>query len=108
MGKSDQSEERRVGRRFEVSWAVVVRSDRGSGEHVDESTTLQNLSSVGAFFFLLHRVGLGASLDLEIRLPMKQGSWMKYSAKVVRVERQEASFGVAVKFPSARPTFIER
>ena len=108
MGKSDHNEERRVARRFQVTWAVVIKGDDGSGERLDESATLQNLSSGGAFFFLPHPVRLGTRLDVEIQVPMKEGSWMKYSAKVVRVKRQEASFGVAVKFPSAKPTFIER
>jgi|GEM_PF-1163135 len=108
MGKSDHNEERRTARRFEVTWAVVIKGKDPAGERFDETGTLQNLSSRGAFFSLPKRVGLGARLEIEIRVPMKEESWMKYSAKVVRVNRQESSFGVAVSFPSARPTFIER
>lgn len=108
MGKSDHSEERRTARRFEVTWAVVIKGKDEAGERFDETGTLENLSSKGAFFFLPKRVGLGTRLVVEIRVPMKEKSWMKYSAKVVRVNKQKSSFGVAVNFPTARPTFIER
>jgi hypothetical protein len=108
MRKSDHSEERRAARRFEVTWAVVIKGKGRAGERLDETGTLQNLSSRGAFFLMPRPVQPGARLEIEIQVPMKEESWMKYSAKVVRVRRHEASFGVAVKFPTARPTFIER
>ena len=108
MDKSEHSEERRVARRFEVTWAVVIKGKDQAGARFDETGTLQNLSSSGAFFFLPKRVRLGARLEVEIRVPMKEQSWMKYSAKVVRVNRQESNFGVAVSFPTARPIFIEQ
>ena len=108
MDESEHSEERRVARRFEVTWAVVIKGKDQAGTRFDETGTLQNLSSSGAFFFLPKQVRLGARLDVEIRVPMKKHSWMKYSAKVVRVNRQKSNFGVAVSFPTARPTFIEQ
>ena len=107
MGKSDHSEERRTARRFEVTWAVVIKGKDQAGERFDETGTLQNLSSRGALFFLPRPVRLGTSLQVEIRVPMKE-SWMKYSGKVVRVEKQKSSFEVAVQFPTAKPIFIER
>lgn len=108
MGKSNHSEERRTARRFEVTWPVLIKGEDQGGERFDDTGTLQNLSSRGALLFLPKRVGLGARLQVEIRIPMKEDSWMKYSAKVVRVERLKSSFGVAVAFPTAKPTFIER
>ncbi len=108
MGKSNHSEERRAARRFEVTWAVVIKGKDQAGERLDETGTLQNLSSRGAFVLLPNPVTLGARLELEIRVPMNEKSWMKYSAKVVRVQRHKSSLGVAVNFPTARPTFIER
>ena len=108
MSKSDQSEERRAARRFEVTWAVAIKGKDQAGERFDEAGTLQNLSSRGALFFLPRPVRLGARLEVEIRVPMKEKSWMRYSAKVVRVEKQKSDFGVAVNFATARPTFIER
>lgn len=108
MSKSDHSEERRTARRFPVTWAVVIKGKDQAGERFDETGTLRNLSSRGALFFLLRPVRLGTSLQVEIRVPMKEKSWMKYSAKVVRVEKQKSSFEVAVQFPTAKPIFIER
>jgi hypothetical protein len=108
MDKSDHSEERRAARRFEVTWAVAIKGKEQTGESFEEAGTLQNLSSRGAFFFLPKRVRLGARLEVEIRVPMKEKSWMKYSAKVVRVKRQKSDFAVAVNFATARPIFIER
>jgi hypothetical protein len=108
MDKNDHSEERRAARRFEVTWAVAIKGKDQAGERFNEAGTLQNLSSRGAFFFLPKRVLPGARLEVEIRVPMKEKSWMKYSAKVVRVKRQKSNFGVAVNFATARPIFIER
>jgi len=108
MDKTNHSEERRTARRFEVTWAVVIKGKDQAGERFDETGTLQNLSSRGALFFLPRRVRLGTSLQVEIRVPMKDKSWMKYSGKVVRVEKQKSSFQVAVQFPTAKPIFIER
>ena len=108
MSKSNHSEERRTARRFEVTWAVVIKGKDQAGARFDETGTLQNLSSRGALFFLPRPVRLGTSLQVEIRIPMKDKSWMKYSAKVVRVEKQKSSFEVAVRFPTAKPIFIER
>jgi hypothetical protein len=108
MGKTNYSDERRTARRFEVAWTVAIKGKDQAGERFDETGTLQNLSSRGALFFLPRGVRLGTSLQLEIRVPMKEKAWMKYSAKVVRVEKQESSFEVAVQFPTARPIFIQR
>ena len=108
MGKSKHNEERRTARRFEVAWDIAVDGADQSGKRFTEAGTLQNLSSRGALFLLARRIELGASLDIEIRVPLKEKSWMKYSAKVVRVNKEAAYFGVAVNFATARPTFIER
>lgn len=112
MSKKDYIEERRTARRFELAWTVVIKGESQTSERFDETCTLQNLSSRGAFFLLPNSVRLGAGLEVEIRVPlrvpMKEKSWMKYSAKVVRVGRQKSKFGVAVTFPTARPIFIKR
>jgi hypothetical protein len=108
MNRSDYSEERRIARRFEVTWAIAIKGKDQAGKRFDEAGTLQNLSSTGAFFFLPIPVRPGARIVVEIRLPMKEKSWMQYSAKVVRVKRQKSNFGVAVSFATARPIFVER
>ena len=108
MGKSKNNEERRTARRFEVAWDIAVDGADESGKRFTEAGTLQNLSSRGALFLLARQIEPGASLDIEIRVPLKEKSWMKYSAKVGRVKKEAAYFGVAVNFATARPTFIER
>ena len=108
MGTSEYKKERRAARRFEVDWDIAVEGANQRGNRVAERGRLQNLSSNGAFFLLPKRLNLGATLEVEIRVPMKEKSLMKYSAKVVRVKKNESDFGVAVNFATARPTFIER
>lgn len=108
MRKSEPNQERRTARRFEVAWDIAVEGADQTGKRYTEAGTLQNLSSRGALFLLPRRIELGESLEVEIRVPMKEKSWMKYSAKVVRIKKRAAHFGVAVNFASARPTFIER
>ena len=108
MGNSEYKQERRAARRFEVAWDIAINGADQRGNGFTEGGMLQNLSSSGAFFLLPKRVKLGATLEVEIRVPMKEKSWMKYLAKVVRVKKQESEFGVAVTFASARPVFIER
>jgi hypothetical protein len=108
MSTKNQNEERRIARRFEIAWAVAIRGTDQAGKRFDEAGTLQNLSSRGAFFFLPKPVSPGAVLEVEIRVPMKEKSWMKYEARVVRVEKQKSEFGVAVNFATTRPLFVER
>jgi hypothetical protein len=108
MGKDEHKAERRAARRFEVSWDVAIEGAVSSGKRFNLAGKLKNLSSRGAFFLLAKRLKLGAGLDVEIHVPMKEKSWMKYSAKVVRVQKEESGFGVAVNFATTRPIFIER
>ena len=106
--KTESKEERRAARRFEVGWDLAVEGTDQRGRSFSQAGTLQNLSSSGAFFILPKRVKLGTTLELEIRVPMKGTSWMKYSGKIVRVKQQGSDYGVAVSFATARPAFIER
>src|ERR1041384_3889925 len=107
MGKSEHQEERRTARRFEVKWDIAVGGDQ-RGKRFIETGSLQNLSSTGAFFLLPKRLKLGETIEDEIRVPMKEKSWMQYSTEVVRVQKHESQFGVAVNFATARPIFTER
>ena len=106
--KTESNNERRAARRFEVGWDLAVEGTDQGGKRFSEAGTLQNLSSSGAFFLLPKRVKLGTTLEVEIRVPMKEKSWMKYSARIVRVKKQDSDYGVAVCFATARPVFIER
>jgi hypothetical protein len=72
-----------------------------------EATILQNLGSSGACFILSRCVRLGEKLELQIKMPFKKKSWMKYFAEVLRVEKKSADVAIAVTFSTARPVFIE-
>jgi hypothetical protein len=86
---------------------VAVKGTDQTGIGFDEAGILEDLSSIGAFLYLARRVQLGAKLELRIRVPFKTNNWMKYSAEVVRVKKTTGNTGVAVRFDTARPTFIE-
>ena len=108
MGKRNHNEERRNARRFHVSWDVAVRGMDSAGQTFNEASTLQNLSSLGAFLYLHRRVNQGERIELQIRTPFKRNNWMKYSAEVVRLEQESATAGVAVRFDTAVPVFLAR
>jgi PilZ domain len=102
MKNNSRRTERRTARRFQVAWEVKV-----TGTEFQESGTLANLSSTGAFFHLPNRPELGARLEIDIKVPFKKKNRMTYAAKVVRVEHSEVGAGVAVKFDNVRPVFAE-
>lgn len=108
MGTRNHDEERRNARRFQVSWDVTVKGTDHAGSGFDETGTLENLSSLGAFLYLPKRVNLGEWLELEIKVPFKRNNWMKYTAEVVRIEQASSGAGIAVKFDTAAPVFIVR
>lgn len=108
MSENNYIEERRSAKRLEVGWDLAVAGTDHAGSRFKHAGALQNLSSNGAFFYLPKRVKRGATLEVEIRVPMNQKTWMKYSAEVVRVSRVKTTFGIAVSFATARPAFIKR
>lgn len=108
MAKSNRDEERRKARRYQVGWNVSVKGTDQAGRGFDEMGLLDNLSSVGAFLYLTRRLQLGARLEVQIKVPFKKNNWMQYSAEVVRVKRVSGNIGIAVKFDTARPVFMER
>lgn len=91
--------ERRRAKRFQVDWQIRVEGNRGDEGRFIESAVLSNISSSGALLSLSNAVPAGAQLDVYIKLP-KGAQWMKYAARVVRIEA-----GAAVRFDSARPDF---
>ena len=88
--------ERRHSIRHGLRWQTVIHGNDVGGEHFDELGVIENISSTGAFFYINRRVQIGSQLDLAIKLPFKKESWMKYTARVIRVEEQPAKTGVAV------------
>jgi len=98
--------ERRRAKRFQVDWQVRVEATEDSkDETLMVAGVLRNISSSGAMLFLAKPLSTGAKLDIYVMLPLQGKKWMKYPARVVRVERGIAAVGAAVKFDSARPDF---
>ncbi len=108
MDKGSDYWDRRSARRFPVSWEVAVRGMNHTGASFDEAGTLADLSSLGAFLQMTKFVNLGERLELRVRIPFKRNSWITYEAQVVRVEQASTKSGVALKFDTALPGFIER
>jgi PilZ domain len=96
--------ERRRAKRFQVDWQIRVEitGDRGSARV--ETGALRNISSSGALLSLTTPLSKGTKLAVYIKLPLEGKKWMKYPARVVRIE-QGAAVSAAIKFDSARPNF---
>lgn len=100
--------ERRRAKRFQVDWQVRVECSEDGKDGFIETGVLRNISSSGALLFLAKPLSTGTKLDVYFMLPLQGEKWMKYPARVVRVERGVAAVGAAVKFESARPDFLPR
>lgn len=97
--------ERRSAKRFQVDWQIRVEGNDGSEGGFVESGVLRNISSSGALLSLTNPLPTGTQLDVYINLPLKGKKWMKYPARVIRIERGAAAVTAAVRFDSARPDF---
>jgi hypothetical protein len=97
--------ERRRAKRFQVDWQIRVAITRKGGSTSVETGALRNISSSGALVSLATPLTAGAELDVYIKLPLRGKKWMKYPARVVRVEPGDAAVAAAIKFDSARPNF---
>ena len=95
--------ERRRAKRFQVDWQVRV--ERGSDTNLVDSGELRNLSSNGALLLLPRPLATGTQLDVYIKLPLTDKKWMRYPARVVRIETGHTPISAAVSFDSARPDF---
>jgi PilZ domain len=108
MVRTQQNEERRKARRFEVSWDVAVKGLDWSGRGFDEQGTLENLSSLGAFLYVSRRVNIGETLEVQIKVPFNRNNLMKYSAEVVRLGSANARAGIGIRFQTSVPVFVSR
>lgn len=91
--------------RFDLPLEAVVKGQLPQGKPFEETTTIENISSGGAFFGLNSEVVIGSELNLTINLPEKltEGRKMKLlvSGLAVRLEKLEKKGkkqGVAVRF----------
>ncbi|HYP27758.1 MAG TPA: PilZ domain-containing protein [Blastocatellia bacterium] len=101
-------QERRKARRFDAAWEVSITGTDPSGSSFNETGTLENLSSTGAFLFLTRNFEVGERVDILIKIPFKSDNWMRYSAEIVRVEAAPPRIGVGMRFDTPRPAFVER
>jgi hypothetical protein len=99
--------ERRLARRFYIHWNVLIQSLDNVDSSFYEPGELENLSSSGAFLYLSRFLRPGTKLLVRLRVPFSKGNWMIYSGEVVRSQSTNLMFGVAVKFNTSRPGFIE-
>ncbi|HXG94480.1 MAG TPA: PilZ domain-containing protein [Blastocatellia bacterium] len=99
-------EERRKGKRFQVDWPVKIEGTSEEGASFTETGIAENISSGGALLRLANAVPVGAKLEVHIQLPLNKNKWMKYTARIVRVEDESPEF-IAVKFDSTKPLFAE-
>jgi hypothetical protein len=97
--------ERRRAKRFQVDWQIRVEGAACSEGSFIESGMLRNISSGGALLALTNPPATGTQLDVYIKLPLKAKKWMKYPARVVRIELGAGAVAAAVKFDSSRPDF---
>ena len=97
--------ERRRAKRFQVDWQVRVEAAEDGKDGFIEVGVLRNISSTGALLFLAKPLSTGRKLDIYVMLPLQCKKWMRYPARVVRVERGIAAAGAAVEFDGTRPDF---
>jgi PilZ domain len=88
-----------------VDWQIRVAITRLGGSTSVETGALRNISSNGALLSLATPLTNGTKLDVYIKLPLRGKKWMKYPARVVRVESGDAAVAAAIKFDSVRPNF---
>lgn len=96
--------ERRRAKRFQVDWQIRVELSGDRGSTLVETGALRNISSNGALLSLAKPLSMGTKLDVYIKLPMQGKKWMKYPARVVRIEPGDA-VSAGIKFDNARPDF---
>lgn len=104
--RSNQAD-RRASRRFQVAWDITIRRVGQNGKVYNETGDLNNLSSSGSYINLARLAKVGDRLELCIKIPMKHKRWMRYSGKIVRLQRNDSGVGIGVKFDKLRPEFVK-
>jgi len=98
LGERSVSERRRWPR-YKVDWSFIVRS---GGNRVSKGV-LRDISAGGLFGYTGTSLALGTSVEVSIKFPLGRGSWMGYSAEVIRVESRDRKSGIAFRLESPRP-----
>ncbi|MCX7973619.1 MAG: PilZ domain-containing protein [Candidatus Aminicenantes bacterium] len=91
--------------RFELPLEAIVEGRLPQGESFQEKTTIENISSGGAYFGLDAKVVIGSKLNLSLNLPEKltEGRKMQLhltgtAVRLEKAEKKDKKQGVAVKF----------
>ncbi len=91
--------------RFDLPLPTLIEGKLPHGERFRESTTLENISSSGAYFSLDSGVVVGSKLNLVIELPreLAEGSPLKLllggiTVRLEKPNRRSKKQGVAVRF----------
>lgn len=102
---SDLNFNRRKEWRLELPLSAIVEGKLPHGEKLEETTTLQNISSTGAYFCLESGLAVGSKLNLVIDLPKELTGGKKLKlclgGLTVRLEesnKKERKQGVAIRF----------
>jgi hypothetical protein len=98
--------ERRIAKRFKVDWGIKVSATCADGARILETGLLRDLSTRGAYAYLVNRLEVGSSVEIMIRLPLNNEGWISYPAKVLRIDPATSDLGVAFLFDTARPVFV--
>jgi hypothetical protein len=98
-------EERRSGRRHFVDWPILIETMDVVGNPSRNMGALRDISSSGAFVYIIGHTVIGRRLKVSIKLPLGKEVWMCYTAHVVRLERADLRIGIALRFDDKRPTF---
>ena len=99
--------ERRFKQRINCAFPAIVHGSTQNGKKFEESATVENLSSGGAYLLLNRSIELGQELSVRIALPtgsLERGtSKLATTAVVVRIETYSTGvLGVAIKFQHYR------
>ena len=98
--------ERRATLRISEPFPVRVRTTNAGGSAFDEETSLSNLSAGGLYATVSHRIEVGTPLFALMRLSHNSASdaapCVAVRGTVLRVERCDEAYGVAVQFSHHR------
>jgi hypothetical protein len=101
--------DRRKSKRFEVRWEATLKGSDAEGISFEHVTSVQNLSSMGAFLKVgadfNAQIAPGSRVELAISVPLKKQNWIIYAGSVIRVEADRESRGLAVRFDHPKPVF---
>jgi hypothetical protein len=98
--------ERREAKRFKVGWTIKIAPLDSNAPAWEETGSLKDISSAGAYGLFANRIEAAASVKVMIQLPLRKEEWISYPARILRVEPLDSGSGVAFVFDAVRPAFV--